>query len=126
MILIVDDEEPLARAYCRILNAYGFNAEYTGMGGYALSIIERRNPELVIVDLLLPDMNGIEMSERARERGYSGPIMLVSGAINPLDDNLRFLASRMEAFDFAEKKQKPIMTPELVEIASRFAQKREL
>src|SRR3954452_13041134 len=89
-ILIVEDEEPLARLYSQILNNQGFKAEYVSDSEQALSIIERRNPELVITDLAIGGrLNGIEMAMEARTKGYKGPIALVTGAVDLQDTRVK-------------------------------------
>lgn len=118
-ILIVEDEEPLARIYCRYLSTRGHSVDYVGRGYEALSIVERRPPELMIVDLALPDMNGIGFAHHARARGYLGLIILMSGAIDLNQQGLQWLADHPIEADFAACIMKPIRLDELGSLVER-------
>jgi DNA-binding response OmpR family regulator len=117
MILFVEDEEPLARVFCKTLITHGYDAEYVGAGPEALSVIARRCPDLVITDFLLPGISGIEIARRARIAGYAGPIVLMSGAIDTREGLEQQLAET--AVDFAGRIMKPIRLEELVSLVER-------
>jgi DNA-binding response OmpR family regulator len=122
-ILIVEDEEPLARLYSQILNNQGFKAEYVSDSEQALSIIERRNPELVITDLAIGGrLNGIEMAMEARTKGYKGPIALVTGAVDLQDTRVK---SMVEAgcSVFIDCLQKPLRLDDLISLAKNIVKK---
>ncbi len=65
-ILVVDDEEPLVRLVKRILQRDGLEIETAFSGEEALEVIERFAPDLVITDLRMPGMSGLELMEKAR------------------------------------------------------------
>jgi two-component system KDP operon response regulator KdpE len=65
-ILLVDDEVPIQRAIAPLLRARGYEVEVAGTGEGALKVIESRPPDLIILDLGLPDLDGIEVCRRVR------------------------------------------------------------
>lgn len=115
MILIVEDSEPLARIYRRTLEMVGLNAEFATSGTDALIIIGQERPCLMIVDLGLPDMNGVEFVTKARELGYVGPAIAISGAIDLVDPN------KLIPAQFNETLMKPVSMTDLVAVVHKWA-----
>ncbi len=76
-ILVVDDEPQIRRAVRAGLRANGFEVEVAGSGEAALDTIALDAPEVVILDLGLPDMNGIEVVRQVREWS-AAPIIVLS------------------------------------------------
>jgi two-component system, OmpR family, KDP operon response regulator KdpE len=66
-ILVVDDEPQIRRALRLALRANGYAVREAGTGGEALDRLSERSPDLVILDLVLPDMDGVEVCRRVRE-----------------------------------------------------------
>src|SRR3972149_474938 len=67
LILVVDDDPTITRSLQANLEADGFDVLTAHNGQEALRLMGRRLPDLVIVDLLLPDMHGFELSKRIKE-----------------------------------------------------------
>jgi DNA-binding response OmpR family regulator len=65
-ILIVDDEPMVARSVSRILEDAGFTAQIAGSGEDALELMTRERPALVVLDIIMPGMDGIEVCRRIR------------------------------------------------------------
>jgi len=76
-ILIVDDELPILRAVTPLLRSRGYEVQSVVTGESALSEAEGDPPDLLIVDLGLPDIDGLEVCRRVRERS-SVPIIVLS------------------------------------------------
>jgi len=76
-ILIVDDELPILRAVTPLLRSRGYEVQSVVTGESALSEVEGDPPDLLIVDLGLPDIDGLEVCRRVRERS-SVPIIVLS------------------------------------------------
>ncbi len=76
-ILVVDDEPSIASALQRILKARGFAVEVVDTGKDALEAYARRRPDLLILDLGLPDIDGTEVIRTIRS-GDSIPIIVLS------------------------------------------------
>ena len=78
-VLVVDDERVIADTLAIILNQSGFNASavYTGMA--AVERAKEDKPDLIISDVIMPDMNGIEAAIRIRQLLPGCKILLFSG-----------------------------------------------
>lgn len=80
LLLLVEDDELLARAYMAFLSRLPCPCEtaHVASSGEALAFIEQRRPELLLLDLLLPDMHGIELMRVLNERGLACPTIVVT------------------------------------------------
>jgi CheY-like chemotaxis protein len=79
-ILFVEDDEDLLQVACRILRAHGYRVVEAGNGLEALELTEREGlPDLIVTDLVMPGMTGIELLHRLEERGGLPPVLLTSG-----------------------------------------------
>jgi two-component system KDP operon response regulator KdpE len=76
-ILLVDDEPAIQRAIAPLLRARGYAVLLAGDGRDALALFEQERPDLVILDLGLPDMDGGEVCRRMRGRADT-PILVLS------------------------------------------------
>jgi two-component system, OmpR family, KDP operon response regulator KdpE len=76
-ILLVDDELSIQRAMVPLLRSRGYSVTVAGTGREALDLLSRERPDLVILDLGLPDINGIEVCRQVRERADT-PILVLS------------------------------------------------
>jgi two-component system KDP operon response regulator KdpE len=77
VILLVDDEVSIQRATATLLRSRGYAVAIAGTGGEALEAFDRDRPNLVIVDLGLPDMPGTVVCQKLRARGDL-PILVLS------------------------------------------------
>ena len=83
-ILVVDDEPQLVRAVRINLRARGYEVDTAPDGGSALRLATHRPPDLVVLDLGLPDVEGVEVIRGLR--GWSSvPIIVLSGRIDSAD-----------------------------------------
>ena len=76
-ILIVDDEPSILATMAPLLRARGYDVSTATSGHAALEAVDRQPPQLVILDLGLPDLDGIEVTRRLRE-GRAIPILVLS------------------------------------------------
>jgi len=76
-ILLVDDEVPIQRALAPLLRARGYEVDIAGTGSEALKIVRARPPDLVVLDLGLPDIEGPEVCRRIRTES-AVPIVVLS------------------------------------------------
>src|SRR5437870_13776139 len=104
-ILVVDDDERVAASVRRALVYEGYDVETSGDGRAALRAITSVTPDLVILDVMLPGIDGIETCRRIRMEGNVPVLMLtardttearVAGLDNGADDYL------VKPFDYAE------------------------
>ena len=78
-ILIVDDDEPGARLVCRVLSTREYECKEARRAADGLSMLDSgASPDLIILDYLLPDMNGPEFYEQARSQGFQGPVLFLT------------------------------------------------
>ena len=77
-ILVVDDDASIRRMLERTLVAEGYQVDGVADAGAALASIERSVPDLVILDLGLPGMDGVDVCRRVRARGLATPILLLT------------------------------------------------
>jgi DNA-binding response OmpR family regulator len=82
LVLIVEDEEPLADTIAFVVTEAGYRPLIALHGREALELARSRRPALVIVDLMLPHVNGAAVIRSLRETGPSSvpPIILITGA----------------------------------------------
>lgn len=77
-ILIVDDEKAIVRALQRSLVAQGYHVFSAPNGEKALEAVELHRPDLLLLDLGLPDMSGLEVCKRVRLQSLQLPIIVIS------------------------------------------------
>jgi two-component system response regulator MprA len=77
-ILVVDDDPSVLRMLTRTLAAEGHQVESAADGGAALAAVERRAPEAVVLDVAMPDMDGLAVCRRLRARGLTAPVLLLT------------------------------------------------
>src|SRR3954451_21034612 len=77
-ILVVDDDAPMRRMLDRTLSAEGYAVESAADGGEALAAVERTTPDLVVLDVGLPGVDGFAVSRRLRSKGLAVPVLLLT------------------------------------------------
>jgi two-component system response regulator MprA len=78
LVLVVDDDAPVRRMLERTLGAEGNDVRSVADGAQALVEIERRLPDLVILDVSMPGMDGLAVCRRLRTKGVATPILLLT------------------------------------------------
>ena len=76
-ILLTDDEVPIQRAVAPLLRSRGYEVDVAGSGEDALKIFRSRAPDLIVLDLGLPDIEGTEVCRRMRAES-AAPIVILS------------------------------------------------
>ncbi|WP_372726972.1 response regulator transcription factor [Nocardioides sp.] len=84
-VLVVEDEEDIAFPLVRTLEREGYEVEWVDSGQKALDSLKALPASLMILDLGLPDFDGLEVCRRARDSGYEGAIMIVTARAGELD-----------------------------------------
>src|SRR5581483_6611183 len=77
-LLVVDDEPPMRSALKRALELAGFSVELAADGREGLSAVASRNPDLVVLDVLMPGVDGLEVCRRLRASGDRTPILMLT------------------------------------------------
>lgn len=99
-ILIVDDEPQIQRFLVHALTASGYETALAGSGSEALAHVSSRRPDLMILDLGLPDMDGKMVIERLRAAGQDLPVIVLSAHDQEME---KILALDLGANDFVSK-----------------------
>ena len=77
-ILVVDDDAPIRRMLDRTLSAEGYEVETAADGGQALAAVERSAPDLLVLDVGLPGLDGFAVSRRLRAKGLAVPVLMLT------------------------------------------------
>ena len=88
-VLIVDDDPPILKFVSANLKARDYNVLTAPDGMSALRVMEEENPDLVILDIMMPEPDGVEVCRRIREWSQA-PIIMLS-AKNDLKDRVELL-----------------------------------
>ena len=99
-ILIVDDEDIVVRSCLRILSGDEYNVEVAGNGLEALEKINEQEYDMVILDIMMPKMNGIEVLQRVKETHPDIDVIMITG-LNEIDTAVK--AMKLGAFDYLPK-----------------------
>jgi EAL domain-containing protein (putative c-di-GMP-specific phosphodiesterase class I)/ActR/RegA family two-component response regulator len=79
-VLVVDDDAPLLRAHARALTGKGYRVETAQDGAAALLAIESTSFDVILSDIDMPGMNGIQFLERVRSSDLDVPVILITGS----------------------------------------------
>ena len=107
-ILLVEDEKRMAQALCEILRQEKYEVDHYANGLDGLAAIESDIYDIIILDVMLPGMNGYEVAKKARQNGIRTPILMLTAKAE-LDDKVTGLDSGAD--DYLTK---PFMTKELL------------
>jgi two-component system response regulator MprA len=77
-VLVVDDDPPLRRMLERTLGAEGFTVTVAADGGAALVAVERSAPDVIVLDVAMPALDGLAVCRRLRAKGLSTPILMLT------------------------------------------------
>ena len=83
-VLVVEDEDAIASFVSAYLRKDGFDVRMTASGRDALTLVGTASPSLVILDLMLPDLDGLEVCRRIRETS-SVPVLMLTARDDDLD-----------------------------------------
>jgi CheY-like chemotaxis protein len=81
MVLVVDDDEFQRKLTARILESEGYQLKFAASGGEAMSVLCRTRPDVILMDFLMPDMDGIEVTKRIKsEPNFAAiPVIMITG-----------------------------------------------
>ena len=84
-ILVIEDEKEMVRGLRDILEFEGYEVFSAETGKEGLEAIARKEPDCLILDLMLPDIGGLEVCERIRARGLGTPILMLTAKAQEYD-----------------------------------------
>ena len=103
-ILLIEDDARLAGMVREYLGESGFRITVAPTGGEGLALQSRQAFDAVILDLMLPDMDGLEVCRRLRARGARVPVMMLTAKGDPMD---RVVGLELGADDYLPKPFEP-------------------
>ncbi len=121
LVLIVDDEPGILTALAGILGDEGFETLTTASGGEAVELYRERSPDVVFLDIWMPDRDGLETLQALREVDPAAAVIMMSGHGTT---STAVKAIKMGAFEYLEKPLSYARTVEAVEGALSY--RREL
>jgi two-component system OmpR family response regulator len=89
-VLVVDDEPAIADLVGTALRYEGFDVATAGSGRDVLTMVESFRPELIVLDIMLPDLDGFEVQRRLADRGRRIPVLFLT-ARDATEDKVRGL-----------------------------------
>ena len=109
-ILLVDDDSTITTSFQMVLQNEGYDVDTASDGRQALERFERENYQLVILDIKLPDINGIEVARRIRKHNDDVRLVIVTG-YPELEDSIETIELGIE-----EILLKPVNVEELIHV----------
>ncbi len=91
VVMLVDDDEPYTDVMRRLLEAYGFEVGVANSAGQALELLESTTPDLILLDIMMPEVDGITFlrSVRKNPRLSIVPILVVTAYPNALEPAMK-------------------------------------
>jgi two-component system, OmpR family, response regulator ResD len=104
-VLVVEDERTIADIVSRYLVRAGYHARVAHDGAQALAEVAAEPPDLIVLDVMLPELDGLEVMRRVREHDLDGPAIILLTAKGEEHDRIAGL--RMGADDYVVKPFSP-------------------
>ena len=115
-ILVVEDNERNMKLFCDLLQASGYRTLEATTGERAVELALQHAPDLVLMDIQLPDIDGVEALDRLRADERSASILVLALTAQAMDgDRERFLAAGFDGY-----LSKPVDIAEFVSTVKRY------
>ncbi|UCG06268.1 MAG: sigma-54-dependent Fis family transcriptional regulator [Desulfobacterales bacterium] len=109
-ILVIDDDDQLRKSFHKLLTEEGYRAESAASGEEGLKILQKKTPDLIILDVRLPGMNGLETFQAIHTVEPKVPVIIMT-AYGTTETAIE--ATKMGAFDYILK---PFEIPDMLDI----------
>lgn len=97
-VLVIDDSATDRKIINRLLTSTGWiESKEVTSGKDAVKMIDKVNPDIVITDIMMPDMDGYDVAKGLREKGYENPIIAISGR-SEISERKKISAAGIDAF----------------------------
>lgn len=103
-VLIVEDEEGVRTGLVEILRLEGYSAVSCGTGAEGLELFRQEKPSLVILDLMIPGLDGLEVCKQLRQQSATIPIIMLTAKDTAVD---KILGLELGADDYVTKPYEP-------------------
>lgn len=110
-ILVIDDEISIQNLFTQFLGSNGYNISAASDGREGMCLIKKKKPDLVITDVMMPEMDGLEVVREIRKMHPDLPIVAISGGMHGVQINFLSLAKKFGACRIFEK---PVSLPTLL------------
>ena len=120
IVMLIDDEEGIRESLSGIFEDEGYSVLTASSGEEALNILKEQNPDLILLDVWLPGIDGIQTLNEIKKLKPDLPVIMISGHGNI---ELAVKATRNGAYDFLEK---PLSLERVLLVANRALEKRTL
>ncbi len=98
LIAVVDNDDSVRRALSRLVRSLGMDVETFASGGAFLEELRHATPDCLVLDMNMPDLDGLQVQSQIARSGFKMPVILISGSsdptqvkLNPATHDLRFL-----------------------------------
>ena len=118
-ILVVDDEAMLVDILISAFEDQGWTAQGASDGAVALSVLDSFKPNVIISDISMPNLDGLDLLEKIREKGLDTPVILLTGYRDVEKMQRAWAAS---VFDFLDKPFNQDALNQLVENAYEYGE----
>ncbi len=99
-ILVVDDEPSMREFLVILLHKNGYGAHAAASGAEALTLLRQRHFDLIVSDIRMPDLSGLDLLENVKQQDLSIPVVLITAYASPED---AVLAMKNGAYDYITK-----------------------
>lgn len=103
-VLMVDDDQELSDMVVDLLQAQGMQVHCATTAAQGMAELARLQPDVLLLDLMLPDANGLDLCRRLREAGHLLPVLMLTARGDPFD---RVLGLELGADDYLGKPFEP-------------------
>ena len=119
-ILVVEDERPALQALSLLLSDEGYDVLQAESGNAGLNAAQHETPDLILLDIRLPDINGLQVLDRIREEGNDAAVIIMTADTSSSN---AIQATQLGAFDYIAK---PINDDHLLVLIRRALEYRDL
>ncbi len=91
-ILVVEDDQELRELFCAVLEEHGYHTYAASDGVSAFDIIDNTYIDLIVSDIMMPHMDGLELTRYLRESGYTIPVLMITAKESAADKREGFRA----------------------------------
>jgi len=102
-VLIIDDDPAVQNVFSQFLEETNYSVEYALDGKEGLKKMLQHTPDLIITDILMPEMTGLEVMQNIRDHHPELPVIAISGGMRRSSINVLPLAKRFGACKALEK-----------------------
>ena len=94
-ILVVDDEPPIVQVVGDLLKQHGYKVMEASSGKEALEILKKSKPNLILLDIMMPGMDGLDVIEKIKSNKNFDkiPVVFLTATIDPISRSMGSLAS---------------------------------